>query len=697
MKHIKKFESPNYIKMEDGQQIDWSDSMNNITFSYYLGKLVSCSNGDNHYDLYNAMFRGNTDYFEPVDGNIFKYKEGVSQEIKDKINTYGNSNGRGEYSGRVFVDDKILTFWKYPEDNEKLKEIVKDLEEQCNLDMWNDDWKIEIILENENFRNRDYYYTADQELIPIKEYKKSKDRSSEELGRKHMEVGKGGTKPGFGSMSPKNKREWRNALGESILNESPDHVRITKENDPDDFYFLDYDDKDSIIFGINKDTGEFEIDNRGDDVMTHYDLPSGGRRYMKFPGRLWTDSKVISFWEYPKDKDELDNFIEQLNNEKDLIDDTWRIEIVVNKQGEPSLPKSKYWGYSEANPSYTAANIGEYMVTKSKLIPITDYVGSLKRSKEELEKAHLLSPLEKEKLRRQGKLKVEPGFGSTSPKNKREWRQALGESLITKFKMFENPNLVSYTNDEIKSGKPGKHTGVYMPWSEGVGFAYYLDSFIYGIGKAHEDILKKFLIDNNFVDLDEFDYDSYESEDLGNFTDLINLNDEEEEIIINYIKKYGRGELSGRLFPDLKLVTFWDFPKNNNEMLEIANDIKNNIGYYDIMDWSVECLKTTDTVLDKYNRDNIFFIKVKDYKTSASRSKEELNNPHTKNPMEKERLRKQGLLKHIPGFGSDYIYNKHKLSATTMTTAQYKDLTTFSENVDYQYYNMIINFNNFNI
>ena len=117
MKHIKKFESPNYIKMEDGQQIDWSDSMNNITFSYYLGKLVSCSNGDNHYDLYNAMFRGNTDYFEPVDGNIFKYKEGVSQEIKDKINTYGNSNGRGEYYGRVFVDDKILTFWKYTEDN----------------------------------------------------------------------------------------------------------------------------------------------------------------------------------------------------------------------------------------------------------------------------------------------------------------------------------------------------------------------------------------------------------------------------------------------------------------------------------------------------------------------------------------------------------------------------------------------------
>jgi len=386
---------------------------------------------------------------------------------------------------------------------------------------------------------------------------------------------------------------------------------------------------------------------------------------------LWTNKKVISLWEYPKNKKELDNYIEQLNYELPFdaqIDDTWQIEIVVNEDGEPTLPKTKFWGLSEADP--TTASNEEYLETKSKVIPISEYVGSLDRSKEELEKQHLLSPIEKEKLRKQGKLPVGRGFGSKNAKNKREWRQALGESLITKFKLFENPNLVSYTEEEIKNGKPGKHTGVYMPWIDGVGFAYYLDSFMYGIGKAHEDMLKKFLLDNNFVnyDIDYFNIDYYESEDLEKFTDLQNLNDDEKEQILKYIKFNGRGEFSGRLFPDLKLITFWDFPHNNNEMMDIANDIKNNMGYNDIMDWSVECLINSNI---RHNRDNIFFVKVKDYKTSAKRTDSELAMKHIKVG--------KGGSDVISGYGS-----RNKKNAREWRQA-------LGESVEYQYYNKELN------
>ncbi|MFO7824161.1 MAG: hypothetical protein R6V72_09500, partial [Cyclobacterium sp.] len=68
-------------------------------------------------------------------------------EIKFSIDKVNN---RGKYGGRIFLESKILTFWDFPENNNKLKEIVKDIEKELDIIIWDDkDYKIEILKNNE--------------------------------------------------------------------------------------------------------------------------------------------------------------------------------------------------------------------------------------------------------------------------------------------------------------------------------------------------------------------------------------------------------------------------------------------------------------------------------------------------------------------------------------------------------------------
>ena len=94
-----------------------------------------------------------------------------------KKSTHGDLGGRGGFSGRIWYKRKIITFWNYPENNEELMQVLKDIDKEYeivfdkDLGIYKDrkDWKIET----------GYDYEEDKDnmsiLIPVTEYKNDDD------------------------------------------------------------------------------------------------------------------------------------------------------------------------------------------------------------------------------------------------------------------------------------------------------------------------------------------------------------------------------------------------------------------------------------------------------------------------------------------------------------------------------------------
>lgn len=147
-------------------------------------------------------------------------------------------------------------------------------------------------------------------------------------------------------------------------------------------------------------------------IFTKRDVPN----YLKLSGRLYMDYKIITFWDFPKNKEELKKIIEDLENKLNIKiwNNGWKIEII-----EDYLNKDYFWTNDIEKLSY---------------IPVEEYKGSKDFSEEERKK-HLESPLFKKK----NNIK---GFGSLSSKGKQplSWKQAKlkSEKLITNYNFFTN-------------------------------------------------------------------------------------------------------------------------------------------------------------------------------------------------------------------------------------------------------------------
>jgi hypothetical protein len=199
-------------------------------------------------------------------------------------------------------------------------------------------------------------------------------------------------------------------ISESYLNESPDEISLP---------YLKYnrhgesiDNDENISPGYEShDAHGFYIDPQFKDLVllpVKNAHPFGVRRTPgTFSGRLWKNKKIISFWEYP-DRKTYKFMIDGINKELEFFypkqkwdimnDPEWKIEI---------LPQDiKTW----------KNKINSF---KTKLIPLRDYMGSAKRSEDDLSQEHIKSPLLKQK-------RVPRGWGSTSPKYKehRAWQMA---------------------------------------------------------------------------------------------------------------------------------------------------------------------------------------------------------------------------------------------------------------------------------
>jgi len=117
-----------------------------------------------------------------------------------------------EYAGRVWINDRIISFWDYPPTKEKLIEIIRDIEEEFRekykkpLYINENDWYIEIIdkkLSRKKFNDSswgDWDQAENATLIKIKDYTGSGEWSIELRSGPHIAVP---AKTGFGSRHPK--------------------------------------------------------------------------------------------------------------------------------------------------------------------------------------------------------------------------------------------------------------------------------------------------------------------------------------------------------------------------------------------------------------------------------------------------------------------------------------------------------------
>lgn len=157
------------------------------------------------------------------------------------------------------------------------------------------------------------------------------------------------------------------------LKESPDFIYDINVDGKERKLYADWNDYDAICFGVYK--GKMLVGQS----RSHMSLLGSVNPEMKnntsvkeiltYPGRLWLNSKIISFWEYPS-KTELPKILRSLKKE-------------INKQG-----------YGKISNFYD----GKWLIELNddgKAIPIKDYIGKSSTTRKDINIQHNLSPLKK--------------------------------------------------------------------------------------------------------------------------------------------------------------------------------------------------------------------------------------------------------------------------------------------------------------
>lgn len=133
-----------------------------------------------------------------------------------------------QYSGRIWIRDRVISFWEYPETPKVLYKILNDIENEFfkkfkkPFTINPNNWYIEIVdkrLEGDDFDVHfiEWKDAEDAILIPVKDYKGSNKWSEKTIGKEHMKspMEKSDRKVpyGIGSNNPKSKSlAWKQAL-----------------------------------------------------------------------------------------------------------------------------------------------------------------------------------------------------------------------------------------------------------------------------------------------------------------------------------------------------------------------------------------------------------------------------------------------------------------------------------------------------
>lgn len=128
----------------------------------------------------------------------------------------------------------------------------------------------------------------------------------------------------------------------SSLTESPDRVII--DDDKELWYYHD----DAITFGFAKANNTLYAEKGKIHVALAKKYGLGKTRYdFYYAGRLWLDSKIISFWDYPP-KNNFFDLIKELENKLNvkILNNNWLVEVYEDTYEGKSIliPVEKYMG-----------------------------------------------------------------------------------------------------------------------------------------------------------------------------------------------------------------------------------------------------------------------------------------------------------------------------------------------------------------
>jgi hypothetical protein len=138
-------------------------------------------------------------FFASVDKDYSKILRMNVGKHGDKHNDMLYKGKNKAFAGRLWLYSRIISFWVYP--NIKLfKQIIKQLEKKLKIKLFNNHWRIEVIIDNNGNINREEYDSnlnndnffrpdeqikGDNQLISIEDYIGSQDQP-EELRIQHM-------------------------------------------------------------------------------------------------------------------------------------------------------------------------------------------------------------------------------------------------------------------------------------------------------------------------------------------------------------------------------------------------------------------------------------------------------------------------------------------------------------------------------
>ena len=116
-------------------------------------------------------------------------------QISDETGGYFSRDSL-KYPGRLWYKDKVITFWEFPPRN-KMKFLISQLEkaakkqQNLNLKIWNNDWKIEVIDKGGDIydpKDKTWGWDDSSELsiifIPLEKYQGSHKQVGKELSHK---------------------------------------------------------------------------------------------------------------------------------------------------------------------------------------------------------------------------------------------------------------------------------------------------------------------------------------------------------------------------------------------------------------------------------------------------------------------------------------------------------------------------------
>ena len=411
--------------------------------------------GESHRHINCPIPEPDPDFYDDIydeDDAENSVQSSLSTKSKTSL-TNCNPNEKRAYAGRLWLNNKIISFWVYP--NVTLfKSMIESLEEELSIKIYNNNWVVEVLKdENEpdfDFKIRqpddeeeDFYfgsrdtsretrYSYDQVLIPIEKYIGSNDYPDEERIEhlkkwqdKEKEKKPGEIKViGFGSDKTAIDRphniKYRQAIHQEnnkYIKENPDYV-----NDKGTPYYNSSDTAIPFYFDVNEDHTKVEKIYIGEPGEYHGDIKNNGwgSHNKVYPGRLWLDGKIMAFWVYPNETlfKSMIRAIEYKLNIK-IFNNRWRIEI------QKMFGTIKRREFRPDNYSDYYNNDGGY--SNAMIVPIEDFAGSEPVPEEEYFQ-HLKKWQDKEKDKKKGEIKV-VGFGSDKtaidkPHNIK-WRQAL--------------------------------------------------------------------------------------------------------------------------------------------------------------------------------------------------------------------------------------------------------------------------------